>query len=177
MLTARGRRTITLGLIAVPRAGYWNPGVSRPGYGCRRRHSGGTDRGPRRQMHPHGHRTCFATCGERGRAGCARATIEAPGGAGSLSVPVTLQTDHSLRPVPHQPTRITVPRLVRDGGQWRGSRSVPSARPCRRRRLRSGDLRSARPGRAACIASRPTRCVVLPRIEHSHRCCRRARPH
>ena len=93
-------------------------------------------------------------------------TIEAPGGAGSLSVPVTLQTDHSLRPVPHQPTRITVPRLVRDGRAM--ARFAISTE--RRGLVDAGGYEAVISDPLGLAvrrvsASRPTRCVVLPRIE------------
>ncbi len=93
-------------------------------------------------------------------------TIEAPGGAGSLSVPVTLQTDHSLRPVPHQPTRIIVPRLVRDGRAM--ARFAISTE--RRGLVDAGGYEAVISDPLGLAvrrvsASRPTRCVVLPRIE------------
>ncbi|HLN06795.1 MAG TPA: DUF58 domain-containing protein [Acidimicrobiales bacterium] len=92
-------------------------------------------------------------------------TIEESGVAGSLSTPVVLVTDISQGPS-RQPAKIVVPRLIR------GDRAqVTFDLPTDRRGLIDAGAYEAAVGDPLGLArrhlstSRPARCIVLPRIE------------
>jgi len=93
-------------------------------------------------------------------------TIEDAGAAGSLSTPVILVTDVSQGPDPQQPARIVVPRLTR------GDRAQVAfdLRTERRGLIDAGAYEAAIGdplglARRRLTTSRPARCVVLPRID------------
>ena len=97
MLTARGRRTITLGLVAGAAGRILGiPGALRAGDRCRGRGVGGTRPGPHDQRRPSRSPHVHTACRERGRTGvCSSSRSRTPASPGSLSTPITLVSDDS----------------------------------------------------------------------------------
>ncbi len=93
-------------------------------------------------------------------------TIEEAGDAGWLSSPVVLMAEDSQEPVVHQPAKIVVPRLGR-GERARASFEIPTRR---RGVIAAGAYKAVVTdplglARRRLSSSRAVRCVVLPQIE------------
>jgi len=93
-------------------------------------------------------------------------TIEESGAAGSLSTPLILTTDASQGPDPQQPARIVVPRLTR-GDRAQAAFDLHTER---RGLVDAGAYEAAISdplglARRRLTTSRSARCVVLPRVD------------